>query len=243
MAPCAITRYPEGRARARPRADPRFVSLRWSIRPHRRGITNGVAVMVPARSIEGLEKATAEQLAEVERLGETGLRWESLDVDFTIAGLMNGIFGTSKVMDAQRRGGQSRSAAKIEASRANGAKAGRPRKISQGRYAWSLRPGLRRARTLATRITPPYWPGTGTPPEKNEVSIPIYRRQQSLPNPLVGLARLLRRVLRVSTISASCRFANSTFKERTFPVSCRYMLPPSRRTACAHSLRPRSGRR
>ena len=199
--------------------------------------------MVPARSIEGLEKATAEQLAKVECLAETGLHWESLDADFTIAGLMNGIFGTSKVMDAQRRGGQSRSAAKVEASRANGDKAGRPRKISQGRYAWSLRPGLRRARTLATRITPPYWPGTGTPPEKNEDSIPICRRQQSLPNPLVGLALLLRRVLRVSTISASCRFANSTFKERTFPVSCRYMLPPSRRTACAHSLRPRSGRR
>jgi hypothetical protein len=31
--------------------------------------------MVPARSIEGLEKATAEQLAEVERLVETGLHW------------------------------------------------------------------------------------------------------------------------------------------------------------------------
>lgn len=92
--------------------------------------TNGAAFMVPARAIQGLENATADQLAEVELLGETGLHWESLDVDFTIAGLMNGIFGTAKFMDAQRRGGQSRSAAKIEASRANGAKGGRPRKIS-----------------------------------------------------------------------------------------------------------------
>jgi hypothetical protein len=33
-------------------------------------------------------------------------------------------------MQAQRRGGQSRSAAKVEASRTNGAKGGRPRKIS-----------------------------------------------------------------------------------------------------------------
>lgn len=91
--------------------------------------TNGAAFMVPARSMEGLEEATPAQLAEVELLGETGLHWESLDVDFTIAGLMNGIFGTAKFMEAQRRGGQSRSAAKIEASRTNGAKGGRPRKV------------------------------------------------------------------------------------------------------------------
>lgn len=92
--------------------------------------TNGAAFMAPARSIQGLENASVAQLAEVELLGETGLHWESLDVDFTISGLMNGIFGTAKFMDAQRRGGQSRSTAKIEASRANGAKGGRPRKNS-----------------------------------------------------------------------------------------------------------------
>lgn len=92
--------------------------------------TNGAAFMVPSRAIQGLQNATADQLTEVELLGETGLHWESLDVDFTIAGLMNGILGTAKFMDAQRRGGQSRSAAKVEASRANGAKGGRPRKIS-----------------------------------------------------------------------------------------------------------------
>lgn len=92
--------------------------------------TNGAAFMVPGRAIQGLENATDAQLAEVEMLGETGLHWETLDVDITIAGLMNGIFGTAKFMDAQRRGGQSRSAAKIEASRANGAKGGRPRKTS-----------------------------------------------------------------------------------------------------------------
>lgn len=90
--------------------------------------TNGAAFMVPARAIQGLETATDEQLADVELLGETGLHWESLDVDFTIAGLMNGIFGNAKFMEAQRRGGQSRSKAKVEASRANGAKGGRPRK-------------------------------------------------------------------------------------------------------------------
>lgn len=90
--------------------------------------TNGASFMVPARSIQGLETATDAQLSEVELLGETGLHWESLDVDYTVAGLMNGVFGTAKFMDAQRRGGQSRSEAKAAASRANGAKGGRPKK-------------------------------------------------------------------------------------------------------------------
>lgn len=90
--------------------------------------TNGASFMVPARSIQGLETASNAQLSEVELLGETGLHWESLDVDYTIAGLMNGVFGTAKFMDAQRRGGQSRSEAKAAASRANGAKGGRPKK-------------------------------------------------------------------------------------------------------------------
>jgi len=89
---------------------------------------NGACFMVPARAIQGLAEATPEQLADVTLLGETGLHWESIDVDFTIAGLMNGIFGTAQFMEAQRRGGQSRSAAKVAASRANGAKGGRPRK-------------------------------------------------------------------------------------------------------------------
>lgn len=90
--------------------------------------TNDAAFMVPARVLEGLEGASDEHLSEVELLGETGLHWESLDVDYTIAGLMNGVFGSKAFMEAQSRGGKSRSPAKIAASRANGAKGGRPRK-------------------------------------------------------------------------------------------------------------------
>lgn len=89
---------------------------------------NGATFLVPARALEGLDDATTDELAEVELLGETGLHWESLDVDYTIQGLMAGIFGSRVFMDAQRRGGQSRSPAKVAASRANGAKGGRPRK-------------------------------------------------------------------------------------------------------------------
>lgn len=91
---------------------------------------NGAAFMVPARSLEGLAVATDAELAEVELLGETGLHWESLDVDYSISGLMSGVFGSRSFMEAQRKGGQSRSDAKIAASRANGAKGGRPRKLA-----------------------------------------------------------------------------------------------------------------
>lgn len=90
---------------------------------------NGATFLVPAGALEGLEHATLDELAEVELLGETGLHWERLDVDYTIQGLMAGIFGSRAFLEAQRRGGQSRSPAKIAASRANGAKGGRPKKM------------------------------------------------------------------------------------------------------------------
>lgn len=90
--------------------------------------TNGAAFVIPARALEGLSDASIAELSEVTLLGETGIHFESRDVDFSIAGLMSGIFGTRAFMEAQRRGGSSRSPAKIAASRANGAKGGRPRK-------------------------------------------------------------------------------------------------------------------
>jgi hypothetical protein len=90
--------------------------------------SNGAAFMMPARALQGLAEATDEQLADVELLGETGLHWESLDVDYSISGLMSGIFGSRAFMETQRKGGQSRSPAKVAASRANGARGGRPKK-------------------------------------------------------------------------------------------------------------------
>ncbi len=89
---------------------------------------NGAAFMVPARSLQGLEKASDAELADVEILGDDGLHWERLDADFTIAGLMAGVFGTRSFVDVARKGGKARTAAKIAASRTNGAKGGRPRK-------------------------------------------------------------------------------------------------------------------
>jgi predicted Kef-type K+ transport protein len=77
--------------------------------------------------VQGLDTAADQDLASVEVLGAGyGLHWEALDVDFTVGGLLAGMFGTKAYM--ARRAGQATSPAKAAAARANGAKGGRPRK-------------------------------------------------------------------------------------------------------------------
>lgn len=90
-------------------------------------LENGCTFAFPPRLAQGLEGATDDQLAAVELLGRGyGLHWEELDVDLSLPGLMAGLFGTKAWM--ARRAGQTTSAAKAAAARANGAKGGRPRK-------------------------------------------------------------------------------------------------------------------
>lgn len=92
-------------------------------------LENGCTFAFPPRLAQGLEAASDDQLAAVEILGRGyGLHWEELDVDLSLLGLMAGIFGTKAWM--ARRAGQTTSAAKAAASRANGAKGGRPRKAA-----------------------------------------------------------------------------------------------------------------
>ena len=94
-------------------------------------LTNGCAFAFPPRVAQGLEQATADQIANVEILGAGyGLHWEELDVDLSIPGLMAGIFGAKAHM--ARHAGQATSPAKAAAARANGAKGGRPRKVVAG---------------------------------------------------------------------------------------------------------------
>jgi hypothetical protein len=90
-------------------------------------LTNGCTFTFPPRLAQGLESATAEQLAAVEVLGAGyGLHWEALDVDLSIPGLLAGLFGTKSYM--ARHAGRATSPAKAAAARANGTKGGRPRK-------------------------------------------------------------------------------------------------------------------
>lgn len=92
-------------------------------------LENGCTFAFPPRLAQGLESATDDQLAAVEILGRGyGLHWEELDVDLSLPGLMAGIFGTKAWMAGHA--GRATSPAKAAASRANGAKGGRPRKTA-----------------------------------------------------------------------------------------------------------------
>ncbi|GGD14006.1 DUF2442 domain-containing protein [Aureimonas glaciei] len=91
---------------------------------------NGATFMVPARLLQDLENAGDDDLAEVELEFGYALRWDKLDVDFTVPGIVTGIFGTASHM--ARRAGQAKSPAKAAAARENGRKGGRPKKLSGG---------------------------------------------------------------------------------------------------------------
>jgi len=111
--------------------EPRAISARYDPKLKRVivELLNGCAFAFPPHLAQGLETATDEQLAKVKILGAGfGLRWEALDVDLSVPGLLNGIFGTSRWMAANA--GRTTSEAKAAAARANGARGGRPRKAA-----------------------------------------------------------------------------------------------------------------
>src|SRR4051812_23737727 len=81
-------------------------------------LTNGASFAFPPQLVEGLARAAPEQLARIELLADGyALGWNALDEHVTVPGLLNGVFGTAKWM--ARLAGQSRSAAKAQAARAN----------------------------------------------------------------------------------------------------------------------------
>lgn len=92
-------------------------------------LTNGSTFGFFPQMLQDMEHGTPEQFAEVEVLGSGyGLHWESLDADFTVPGLLNGVFGTAKWLAS--KAGKTSSPAKAAAARANGAKGGRPKKAA-----------------------------------------------------------------------------------------------------------------
>lgn len=92
-------------------------------------LTNGASFAFAPQLLQGMEGGTPDQFAEVEMIADGyGLHWEALDADFTVPGLLNGIFGTAKWMAQQA--GRATSPAKAAAARANGAKGGRPKKAA-----------------------------------------------------------------------------------------------------------------
>ena len=93
-------------------------------------LTNGVIMGFPYQLLQGLENGTPEQLAEVEVMPTgSALHWESLDADLGVSQLVLGLFGSKTWMtELGRQGGKLKSIAKVQASRENGKRGGRPRK-------------------------------------------------------------------------------------------------------------------
>jgi len=90
-------------------------------------LKNGATFIVPCELVQGLRGAAPEDIAEVE-LGPRGaaLHWETLDVDFSVTGLMRGIFGNQAWMAALTRHGDKATSAGKPAARANRMKVERP---------------------------------------------------------------------------------------------------------------------
>jgi hypothetical protein len=78
-----------------------------------------------------MENATAKQLQNIEILGRgTGINFPDIDAGFYVPSLIEGVYGNRRWMsELGKRGGSARTEAKQIASRANGAKGGRPRKV------------------------------------------------------------------------------------------------------------------
>ena len=94
-------------------------------------LTNGCTFAFPARGLQGLADARDGDLAKIEVLGSGyGIHWEALDADFTVPGLLMGLFGTRAWMarEQARRAGSASSPAKAAAARQNGKLGGRPRR-------------------------------------------------------------------------------------------------------------------
>lgn len=85
---------------------------------------------VPARVVPWLKKLTPEQLSRVTLSPSGGgLHWDDLDIHIGVPGLLLDAFDRSVVArEWARTAGKTKSPAKAKASRANGAKGGRPRK-------------------------------------------------------------------------------------------------------------------
>lgn len=94
-------------------------------------LNDGRRHVIPVEDLEGLRSARREEIADVEILGHgTGLHWPALDLDLYIPALLRNVYGTRRWMAQMgRRGGSVTSPAKRKASRANGLKGGRPKKV------------------------------------------------------------------------------------------------------------------
>lgn len=114
------------------RCQPLATHVRYDRRTRRLVLTlnNGAHLEIPVSRLQGLAKATDAELAKVRILGPgTAVEWTTLDQQFSVVGLLAGVFGSRMWMaKLGRQGGKSMSPATPEDVRKNGARGGRPRR-------------------------------------------------------------------------------------------------------------------
>lgn len=114
------------------RYEPRAESVSYDSRSGRVVVemANGTTFIFPPSVAQGLERASEKELKDVSITPSgDGIRWETLDADFSITSLLMGIFGNRAWMsELGRHGGKAKSEAKSVASRINGRKGGRPKR-------------------------------------------------------------------------------------------------------------------
>jgi Protein of unknown function (DUF2442) len=96
-------------------------------------LTTGVEIGFAPRDVEGLQHASTDELKpiEVEAFG-LGIHFPKLDADLYVPALLEGVLGSKRWMAARlgAAGGRACTPAKAAASRANGKRGGRPRKVA-----------------------------------------------------------------------------------------------------------------
>lgn len=104
-------------------------SLQWTHAAANNELTNGYSFAFPVRAIAALRKVAPRKLEAVTIDPSGGaLRWDSLDVDLSVPGLLLSAVGAEEGRRyLARLAGRVRSKAKTAAARRNGAKGGRPR--------------------------------------------------------------------------------------------------------------------
>lgn len=123
----------EARGQAAMETEPRATAARYN---HKTGrvtvdLVNGCTYVFPAHLVQDLSDASHDELASIEVDGVGfNLHWPKLDADLYVPALVAGVFGTRDWMSTAmaRQAGRAKSPAKAAASRANGAKGGRPKK-------------------------------------------------------------------------------------------------------------------
>jgi len=108
-----LAQIPDARARASSDVGPRATNARYHPTTGRVlvELSNGCQIAFPSELAQGLRGASRSDLAQVEVVLEgAALRWDGLDADFLVSGLIEGVLGSEAWMgqmarEMGRRGG------------------------------------------------------------------------------------------------------------------------------------------